>query len=517
MEYFSNFKTAKSLSFCRFFLPLISYSVLTTSIYASTLNLSISSNPSRINPILAVDSASSEISGWIFNGLFKYDKDGKVIVDLASSYKFITPKHLKIKLRKNIKWSDGVQFTTDDIIFTFNTIYNPKVFTTIKGNFDKVAKLVKIDDFTLDIFYKEPYFKALEIWMVGILPKHLLKDEKDIMTSKFNKRPIGTGSYTLKEFKLSSDIILKVNKNHFGKIPKIDTIKYKFIPDPNTSFTMLNQKRLDMGGLTPLQLNRQLKDDFKSDFTIYESPSFSYTYMGFNLQKEKFKNKKIREAINLAINKQQIVDILFFSHGKACSGPFLPNTFAYNDNIKVSKQNIKKSIQLLKEVGFDKNNPFKFTVVTNANNSIRVNATQIIQYQLQKVGIDMKIRVLEWQAFLNTIVFPRNFDAVVLGWGLSLMPDARSIWHSKSDKKGGFNFVGYKNNIVDNNIELAEKTTDIKILSKLYKEIFKEISDDLPYIFLYIPNSITAISKDIKNVSPALIGITHNQEDWIKD
>ena len=512
MEYFSNFKTAKRFSFCRFFLLLF----LTTSIYASTLNLSISSNPSRINPILASDSASSEISGWIFNGLFKYDKDGKVIVDLASSYKFITPKHLKIKLRKNIKWSNGEKCTVDDIIFTFNTIYNPKVFTTIKGSFDKVEKLVKIDDYTLDIYYKEPYFKALEIWMVGILPKHLLKDEKDIMTSKFNKNPIGTGNYTLKEFKLSSDIILKVNKNFFGKIPNIDTIKYKFIPDPNTSFTMLNQKKLDMGGLTPLQLNRQLKDDFKNNFSIFESPSFGYTYMGFNLKKEKFKNKKIREAINLAIDKQQIVDILFFSHGKACSGPFLPNTFAFNDKIKVSKPNIEKSKQLLKELGYDKNNPFSFTVITNANNSTRVNATQIIQYQLQKVGIDMKIRVLEWQAFLNTVVFPRKFDAVVLAWGLSLMPDARSIWHSKSDKKGGFNFVGYKNNIVDKNIELAEKTTDIKILSKLYKEIFKEISTDLPYIFLYIPNSITAVSKDIKNVSPALIGVTHNQDDWIK-
>jgi peptide/nickel transport system substrate-binding protein len=309
---------------------------------------------------------------------------------------------------------------------------------------------------------------------------------------------------------------LEINKNYFGKIPKIQYIVYKFIPDPTTSFAMLNQKKLDMHSLTPLQLNRQLKKDFKNNFSIYETPSFGYTYMGFNLKRDKFKNKKIREAINLAIDKQQIVDILFFSHAKVCTGPFLPNTFAFNDKIKISKQNLKKSKQLLRELGYDKNHKFSFTVVTNANNSIRVNATQIIQYQLSKVGIDMKIKVLEWQAFLNTIVFPRNFDAVVLGWGLSLMPDARSIWHSNSDKKGGFNFVGYKNEIVDFNIKLAEKTTNMQILSKLYKEIFTEISNDLPYIFLYIPNSITAISKDIRNVSPALIGITHNEEEWIK-
>ncbi|HIP11258.1 MAG TPA: peptide ABC transporter substrate-binding protein [Arcobacter sp.] len=512
MEYFSNIKTTKRFSFCRFFLLLF----LTNFISASTLNFSISSNPSRINPILATDSASGEISSWIFNGLFKYDKDANIIGDLAQSYKFITPKHLKIKLRKNVQWSDGAKFTSSDVIFTFNTLNSKKTFTPYKTTFTKVAKLVKINDYEIDVFYKEPYFKALHIWMMGILPKHLLENEKDIMTSKFNKQPIGTGPYTLRNFAIGKDIKLHVNKNYFAKTPKIETIKYKFVPDPTTSFTMLKQSKLDMGSISPLQLDRQLKDEFYDKYTIYEKESLGYTYMGFNLHNKKFKNKKIREAINLAINKQEIVDILFFSHGKVCTGPFLPGTFAFNDKVKANKFNLNKSKQLLKELGYDKKNRFSFTVITNANNSIRVNAAQILQYQLAKVGIDMKIKVLEWQAFINTVVMPRNFEAIILGWGLSLMPDARSIWHSSSAKKGGFNFVGYKNNIVDTNIQNAEKTTDIKKLGKLYKEIFYQISSDLPYIFLYIPNSITAISKEIKNTSSSVIGLTHNQEDWIK-
>ena len=507
-NYFLSFKSKRFLSFWLFL--FISY------LNASTLNLSISSNPSRINPILATDSASSEISGWIFNGLFKYDKNGNITTDLAQSYKFITPKHLRVTIKKNILWHDNIKFTVDDIIFTYNTILNPKVFNTLKGSFTKVDKLKKIDNYTLDIFYKQPYFKALEIWMVGILPKHILKNEKNLMTSKFNKHPIGTGSYKLKQFKPSQDIILRVNKQFFGKVPKIDTIKYKFIPDTNAAFNMLKQKKLDLGSLTPLQVNRQISKNFLNNFSIFEQPSFSYTYLGFNLKNKKFQNKKIREAINLSIDKQQLVDILFFSHGKPCSGPFLPNTFAFNKNIKITKPNLKKAKQLLKELGYDKNHHFKFTVVTNSNNDIRINAAQIIQYQLAKANIDMKIKILEWQAFLNTIVFPRNFEAVILGWGLSLMPDARSIWHSSSNKKGGFNFVGYKNNIVDTNIAKAEKTTDYKILSKLYQEIFKQIVQDIPYVFLYIPNSISAVSKDIKNVSPSIIGVMHNEEEWEK-
>jgi peptide/nickel transport system substrate-binding protein len=139
-----------------------------------------------------------------------------------------------------------------------------------------------------------------------------------------------------------------------------------------------------------------------------------------------------------------------------------------------------------------------------------------MQYQLKKIGVDMKIRVMEWQAFLNTIVHPRKFEAIILGWSLTLMPDARSIWHSSNDKMGGFNLVGYSNKEVDRLIELGEVTLEKEQLSSIYKKIFKHISDDLPYLFLYIPNGITTVNKNIKNVTQSIIGVMHNQEEWIK-
>ncbi len=484
--------------------------------FSSTLNLSISSNPSRINPILATDSASSEISSWIFNGLFKYDKDGKIVPDLASSYRFENNTTLLIKLKQNVFWHDGVKFSSKDVKFTYNTIKNPKIYTPITSEFDMVKDLQIIDNYTIKVIYKKPYFKALNIWMSGILPYHILKDEKDLMTSSFNKHPIGTGSYKLKELKISKDIVLTVNKNYYDFVPKIEKIIYKFIPDPTTSFYMLKQSQLDMGGLTPIQVDRQLDNSFKEKFNIFERASFGYTYLGFNLKSDKFKNKEIRTAISLAIDKKEILDILFFSHAKVCNGPFLPGTFAFNKDVKSIKQNIEKSKSILKKLGYNKKHPFSFTVITNANNSTRVNAAQIIQYQLNKANIKMKIRVMEWQAFLNTVVMPKKFDAIILGWGLSLMPDARSIWHSNSSKKGGFNLVNYSNQTVDKLIEEAEISIDQNKLGKIYKNMFKIIANDIPYIFLYIPNSITAVSKDIKNISPALIGLTYNENEWIK-
>ena len=484
--------------------------------YSSTLNLSISSNPSRINPIISTDSVSSEIESWIFNGLFKYNKDGEVIVDLASSYKFIDNVTLQIKLKKDVKWHDGAKFTAKDVLYTYNLIKNPKIYTPLTSQYNKVESVIMKDDYTLIIKYKEVYFKALEIWMVSIIPQHIFENEKDIMTSVYNKKPIGTGPYKLKEFKLSSDIVLEVNKNYFSTIPKIETIRYKFVPDITTSFYMLKQSKLDMGSLTPIQTDRQIDEDFHKRYNIYEKQSFAYSYLGFNLRNPKFKNIKIRKAINLAINRQEIIDILYFGHAQICNGPFLPGTFAFNEEVKITQQNLQKAKKLLKSMGYDNNNPFEFEVITNANNAIRINLAQIIQHQLLQVGIKMKIRVMEWQAFLNTVVNPRKFESIILGWSLSLMPDARSIWHSSSDKKGGFNLVGYKNKRVDNLIQEGEVTINRDKLGTIYKNIFKEISTDLPYLFLFIPNSIISVNKSIQNVTPSLIGVTHNQEKWVK-
>lgn len=485
-----------------------------TYLTASTLNLSMTSSPSRLNPILANDSASSEISDWLFNGLFKYDKDGKPTVDLAKSYFFETPTKLIIKLRDDIFWHDNVKVTSKDVVFTYEQIINPKVFNSIKSNFTEVQSVTAVDNFTIEVIYKKPYFKAIETWMVGLLPYHILKDEKDLMTSSFNKNPIGTGSYKLKEFKTGQDIELIANENYFEGKPKIEKIKYQFLPDPNTSFLYLKQKKLDIGGLDPIQVDRQIDENFRNDYTILQKPSFSFSYLGFNLKNEKFQNKKIREALSLAINRQELVDILFFGYGKVCNGPFLPGSFAYNEDVKPITQDIEKAKALLKELGYDENNPFTFEVVTNTGNDIRINAAQILQYQLQKAGVIMKIRVMEWQAFLNTVVHPRNFEAVLLGWSLALMPDAYPLWHSSSAKLGGFNLVSYKNETVDKLIEKGMNTINRDELGTIYKEIFQIISDDLPYLFLYIPDGITAVNKRIKNIEPAFVGIMHNQKDW---
>lgn len=490
---------------------------LSMNIFASTLHLATSTNPSRLNPILATDSASSEITGFLFNGLVKYDKDlSGVVGDLAEKFYFEDDKTLIFKLRKNVKWHDGEKFSAKDVVFTYDVIVSPKISSPYSSSFRFVKSVEAVDEFTVRVKYKEPYFKALDTWTMGILPEHVLKDEKNLMNSSFNTNPIGTGAYRLEQLEFSKNIVLKAFDDYFEGRAKIDRISFHVIADPMTRFLMLKSSVLDVGDIEAMQYERQLEDDFFKKFDIYENISRSYTYLGFNLRLEKFKDPKVREAISIAIDRQELLNILFLGHAKVCTGPFLPGSKAFNPDVKAPKQDIKRAKKLLEEAGYSEKNPLSFEIVTSNSSEIRPYAAQILQYQLKKIGVNVTLRVMEWQAFLNMVVFPHKFDSVLLGWGLSPMPDPYMLWHSESDKKGGFNLVGYHNPKIDKMIEESQNIIDDKRLSKIWREMFKIITDENPYLFLYIPNSITTINKNIKNIEPSKSGIWHNYIKWEK-
>ncbi|MBL0708999.1 MAG: peptide-binding protein [Sulfurimonas sp.] len=490
---------------------------LSLNVFASTLHLATSANPSRLNPLLATDSSSSEIAGFLFNGLVKFDKDSTTIVgDLAKEFYYENDTTLIFKLHQNVLWHDGEKLTAKDVLFTYKTLISPSVVSPYSAAFRFVKDVEIVDAYTIRVTYKKAYFKALETWMMGILPEHILKDEKNFMNSKFNTKPIGTGAYKLHRLEHSKDIILVAFDDYFEGRAKIDKISFHVIADPMTRFLMLKSSALDVGSIEPMQYERQLSDDFFKKFNIYEEISHSYTYLGFNLRREKFKNPKVRLALSLAIDRQEIVDILFFKHAKVCTGPFLPETIAFNKDVKAPKQNIKRAKQLLSEAGYDEKHPFSFEIVTSNSSATRPYTAQILQHQLKKAGVIVTLRVMEWQAFLNMIVFPHKFDSVLLGWGLSSTPDPYLFWHSDNDKTGGFNLVGYKNEKVDRMIEESQSIIDRKRLGKLWREMFKVIVKDNPYLFLYIPNSITTINRDIKNVEKSNSGIWHNYIEWEK-
>jgi peptide/nickel transport system substrate-binding protein len=489
----------------------------TVSLIASTLHLSTSSNPARLNPLIATDSASSEITNFLFNALVKYDATGQNIVgDLAESYKRLSPTVIEFKLRHGVKWHDGRVFSAEDVVFTYKLITSDKVMSPYATDFRVIKEVKALDPFTVRVTYTKPYFKALEVWMMGIVPKHILEKESDVMGSSFNTHPIGTGPYILTKLEFSKQIELSANPNYFEHKAKIDKIVFHVISDPMTRFLMLKNGEIDIDGLEPMQYERQVDSGFHKQFNHLELPSHSYTYLGFNLRLKKFQDPRVREALSLAIDRQELVDILFLNHGRVCTGPFLPGSKGFDESIIAPKQNLDRARLLLKAAGYDEKHPLSFEIATSNSNAIRPYAAEILQRQLLAVGVNVTLKVMEWQAFLNTVVMPKKFETVLLGWALSLTPDPYAIWHSAGDVPGGFNMIGYHSKKTDTLIEEMESSTNPEETAALQRKIFAQIVRDNPYLFLVIPNSINVYNRHIQGIKPTINGIWEDYIDWEK-
>jgi peptide/nickel transport system substrate-binding protein len=476
-------------------------------------------------PILASDSASSSICEMLFNGLVKYDKDLRLIGDLAESWE-VKEEGLVIifHLRKNVFWHDGQPFTAADVEFTFQKLIDPKVRTPYSGDFERVKSLEVIDDYTVKVSYKEPFAPGLSSWGMPIIPKHLLGDA-DLNNTPFQRRPVGTGPYKFKSWKTQEKVELKANDQYFEKRPYLDRYISRVIPDESTIFLELQTQGLDSAGLTPLQYTRQTDTlFFKQNYGKFKLSSFSYTYLGYNLNNSKFSDKRIRQALNYAVDKNEIIKIILLGLGRVANGPFVPESWAYNPRVKPAIFDPVLAKKLLRDCGWVDTNAdgwldkageaFEFTIITNQGNEERIKVCEVIQRRLKDIGIRVKIKVVEWSVFLTEFIDKRNFEAVLLGWSLPREPDNFDIWHSSKTKEGEFNFTAYKNTEVDNLLVQARRTFDEAKRKEYYQRINELLYEEQPYMFLYVPDSLSVLHKRFCGVKPAPIGIGYNFIEW---
>jgi peptide/nickel transport system substrate-binding protein len=480
---------------------------------------------STLIPILATDSSSFAVAGQIYNGLVKYDKNLTIVGDLAESFD-ISKDGLTITfhIRHGVKWHDGAPLTSKDVLYTYNVTIDPKTPTAYAEDFKQVKSIIAPDSHTVRVTYAAPFAPALASWGMSILPAHLLEG-KDITKSPLARKPVGTGPYRFKEWVSGQKIVLEANEDYFEGRPYIDRYIYRIIPDSSTMYMELKAGAIDLMTLTPVQYARQTTaKSFTSRFNKFRYPSSSYLYMGYNLRHPLFKDKRIRQAMTAAINKDELIQGVLFGMGQRAHGPIVPGRWAYNPDVKDIGYDPKHAVDLLAQAGWKEKNsdgilvkdgkPFKFTILTNQGNQQRLMTAQIIQQRLRQVGIDVKIRIVEWAAFLKEFVNKGNFEVVLLAWSISQDPDMYDVWHSSKNKPGELNFVGYNNPEVDRLLIAGRSTFDMEKRKLAYYRIQDILADEQPYTFLYVPDSLPVVSSRIRGVEPAPAGIGHNQIKW---
>lgn len=476
-------------------------------------------------PVLASDGASFDITGMIYNGLVKYDKDIKLVGDLAERWEISDDKlTIRFFLRKDVKWQDGKPFTTKDVEYTYKIYIDPKTPTAYATAFLKVKEFKILDDYTFEVTYKKPYAPALGSWGQGMLPRHLLEGTV-ITDSPLKRNPIGTGPYRFGEWKTQEKIVLNSNHDYFDGRPYINRVMTRVIPDPATMFLELKAGTLDWMSLTPLQYSRQSSTKwFDENFKKYKYLSFGYTYMGYNLKDWKFKDKLVRQALTTAIDRERIVKGVLLGLGEVAYTPYKPDTFWYNPNVKKWPYDLEKAKKMFAEAGWkdtdgdgllDKDGkPFKFTIITNQGNKLRERAAIIIQHDLKKVGIEVKIRPIEWAAFLKNFINKKKFEVCLLAWGIGIDPSQIDIWNSKKIGEKELNFISYQNLEVDRLLEEGASTYDRKKRKEYYDKFQEIIAEEQPYTFLFVGYSLPIISARFQGIKPAPVGISYNFDKW---
>jgi peptide/nickel transport system substrate-binding protein len=488
----------------------------------------ITGEPSSLISMIAGESASSAVTASIFNRLIKYDKNLDLEGELASSWQVSDDqKTIIFKLKPNLKWADGKPLTSADVLWTWQAITDDKNGSPYASDFQLVKKAEAPDANTFSVTYSEPFAPALDSWSgLQILPKHLLEGQ-DLHTTAFARKPIGSSYYQLDSWNSGENLKLSRNQSSVLGPANINALITRIIPDKSAQFLELMAGNIDSMGLDPVQYSRTVpaRPRLTHTLNLYKELGSGYTYLGFNLKHKPFDDVRVRKAINYAIDKQEIIDGVYLGLGINIASPYKPGTRWSNPNLQPYPYDPAKAKALLKEAGFiDANNdgilerdgkPFSFEIITNQNKE-RENSAVLIQRRLKEVGIEVKIRAIEWASFISRFIKTGDFDVVCLGWGLGLDPDQYSIWHSSQQGGDKFNFINYSNPKVDALLEQGRTELNPDKRQKIYHEFAKVLLEDSPIVYLSAGYGLSAYHKRVKGIADPVppAGVSFESEKW---
>lgn len=421
-------------------------------------------------------------------------------------------------LRKDAVFHDGHPFDSGDVLFTYNSIINSKGTSPRKSDYEPVKAVNVLGPHRIKFTYKRLFSPAFGSWAMGILPEHILNEnklkqeakkrgrdpEKFIMRdSNFGRNPIGTGPFKFMEWKSDEVIRLIRNEHYWDGAPEYEEYVMRIIPDSLTQEMEFYAGAIDNYSVQPHQVSRFSKEN---KYQSFSSIGYFYSYIGYNIRNPLFKDIEIRTALGMAIDIDPIIKYVLYGEGERVTGPYPKITEWYDPDVKPLPYNPEAAIKILNSKGWKKNSDgwlekdgkiFEFNFITNSGNLIRKNILTIVQESWRKIGVKSNTQLFEWAVFLKDFVNTLKYDALVLGWSMGIDPDLYQIWHSSQAGPKQLNFVGYKNTEADRLITRIRKEYDRLKQVKMARELHRIIARDQPYTFLYVTKSTQVLDKKI--------------------
>ncbi|OIJ16251.1 peptide-binding protein [Anaerobacillus arseniciselenatis] len=483
--------------------------------YGGDLVLGTSGEPVIFNANYHQDSASADITDLVFAGLMQSNENLEVVPNMAVDQPEISEDGLEwtYTLREGILFHDGEEVTAEDVVFTYEIFLHEDYTGPRAGSFTALEKVEALNDYEIKFTLNEPDARFATLMSYGILPYHILGDIPiaDLEDYReFNiENPIGSGPFVFESWTPGQNIKLTAFEDYFDGRPYVDTVTFRIASDANALVLLLETGDIDHMIAPTTELATIETYDHVNLSNVL---ALRYDYIGWNLDRPLFEDVRVRQALTMAIDRQEIVETVMEGNAEVAHAPVSPLSWAYNDNVPTFDYDPEGAVALLEEAGWTPGDDgilqkdgerLSFTILSNSGNVVRRDIGIITQQYLGQIGVEVKAEQMEWGAFLDQINPPNfDFDAIVMAWGLALDPDPSAIWHSK-EIENGLNRSAYRNDRVDEIADANTKILDQAERAAALAEVWEILAEEQPYTYLFYPEQFVAMSKDVH-------GFTHH-------
>jgi peptide/nickel transport system substrate-binding protein len=447
--------------------------------------IAVSLEAATLDPHKSFNGGVFTVTNQIYEPLVFRAADGTLQPRLATKWKAVNETTWELKLRNNVKFSDGTPFNAEAVKFNIERLKAPET----KGPGAFIVTMIKeikvVDDTTVQLITDKPF---------APLPAHLSHPVTAMVSpaaakGDLGKAPVGTGPFTLKEWKASDSITLAANPNYWGGKPALETVVLRTIPEAGTQLVELQAGTVDL--ITGLQPEKFGELASNNQFAATKFLGWGSMFLGFNTQAGPLAKPEVRQAIAYALDRKAMVEILRQGMAEQAVSMIPKTVFGHATGLKDYTYDASVAKDLLAKAGVATPLKLKLNTYEGAENKQIAGA---IQAQLKEIGIDLEVVVTDYAAYAQEIAKP-DHGLFLTSWGTVTM-DADyafySLLHSKQHAADNKSF--YANAEVDKWLEEARSTADDKARLELYKNVQTQVQNDLPYLTLYHP--LTSYAKN---------------------
>ncbi|MDQ0025086.1 peptide/nickel transport system substrate-binding protein [Variovorax paradoxus] len=469
--------------------------------------LGFSQEVTVLHPLMTANEVDQGVWWNLFSPLWMLDAEGKFVPLLAKSVPTLENGGIsadgltwRVELRNDVKWHDGKPMTAEDVKYSINLMKNPAFRARNRTAFEYIASVGVEGDHVITWKLKEPYAPLTSVlsWTF-IVPAHILSQNPDPNSPLFAAAPVGTGPFKFVSRKTGDHLILEANPDYFGKGPSLNRLIFKYVPDLNAMYTQFKTGEIDFIGLQGIPANFYKEATALRGRRVHAAPRGAVENLTLNLAHPALADKAVRKALNIAMDRQAICDLVYYGVPKPANNYLVPTHWASNPNLPKPEYDPKKASAMLDQAGWVRGADgirvkngvrLSFTNSTTTGNQLRAQTQQLIADDFKKIGVEMLIKnmvaAVLWADFWRNSEFDSLMTAPT--YTIASDPDITHRFGSASipkETKSGSNVSQYKNAGVDTLLARGRQEYNLAKRKEIYAKVQELIMDDLPFLPLF--------------------------------